>query len=460
MPRRKRAATVPVRQTRARARQASIQEDNSNVTQDPVGVQRVDNLAPGNAGDSNNGNNANARSDNGSNANARSDNGTALQNQLDSIRVALHTIEGRISNSSPVVAAPKITKASHLKTSDVKIPRYAGSHESKTPYDFLQELEKYRLALGYTDEEILHHVVPLALTDEAYRWYIFQGNKVNNWQSFKEALRKEFQQADYLDALRRELDDRSQGCQEPLTSYIRVINDFYDRLDPNTPEKERIGRIFKQMHPEYRVRLQTSGKAFNSLLELMEEAYKAQADIKIDRTYREPRTFSNIEPSLAYKLPMEAKEPQKAGPSRKPLYMLESAGTRSYSGHPLQTSSFDRFSHYHPRFGNKGSYSNRTWVREDSKSGGSSNQGKNHGSNSRNFHKESIQVASNDNKQGEVKSPFGNGKRNEISRHNGNNVQNRNGSSVIGPCFVCDKTGHLKRNCPMWAKRKRLDQGN
>lgn len=33
----------------------------------------------------------------------------------------------------------------HLKTSDVKIPKYGGAHEEKTPYDFLLEMDKYRL---------------------------------------------------------------------------------------------------------------------------------------------------------------------------------------------------------------------------------------------------------------------------------------------------------------------------
>ena len=55
----------------------------------------------------------------------------------------------------------------HLKTSDIKIPTYAGSHEGKTPYEFIMELEKYQRAVGYSEGDMLNQVVPLALKEDA-----------------------------------------------------------------------------------------------------------------------------------------------------------------------------------------------------------------------------------------------------------------------------------------------------
>lgn len=42
----------------------------------------------------------------------------------------------------------------HLKTSDVRIPTYIGANDTKTPYDYILELEKYRAVVGYSEEEM------------------------------------------------------------------------------------------------------------------------------------------------------------------------------------------------------------------------------------------------------------------------------------------------------------------
>ena len=103
--------------------------------------------------------------------------------------------------------------------------------------------------------------------------------------------------------MKRELEERNQGCFKSLTSFIRIISDFYDRLNSDASETEKIARIIKQMHPEYRAKITAQGKSYKSMHELIEDAYQAQASIKLDRSYREPKTYSNIEPTLAYKIP-------------------------------------------------------------------------------------------------------------------------------------------------------------
>jgi hypothetical protein len=56
-----------------------------------------------------------------------------------------------------------------MKGKDIGIPKYAGAHESRSPYDFLLELEKYKMAVDCTYEEMLRYVVPLALTEMQIR---------------------------------------------------------------------------------------------------------------------------------------------------------------------------------------------------------------------------------------------------------------------------------------------------
>jgi len=88
------------------------------------------------------------------------------------------------------------------------------------------ELERFQRALGYDENAMLNYVLPVSLTHEAYRWYR-EEYPFNTWEEFKTKLRAEFQAVGYKEDLRREIEDRTQGPDEPLTVYIRIIMDYY-----------------------------------------------------------------------------------------------------------------------------------------------------------------------------------------------------------------------------------------
>jgi hypothetical protein len=148
---------------------------------------------------------------------------------------------------------------SHVKCKELVIPKYAGSHEKKTPFDYLSELERYSLASGLDGRQMFYSIVPLGLTGQAYEWFLFVKDDLECWAEFCVAFRKEFQPPGYENELRRELEERTQGCHESLSHYIRVINGYYERIDPDTPDNVRIARIMRQMHPKYREKLMRSG---------------------------------------------------------------------------------------------------------------------------------------------------------------------------------------------------------
>jgi len=379
-----------------------------------------------------------------------SDSTTHMRQEIVTLRNALENLQTTLASRNPTaVDSNQHVRSSHLKTSDIRIPKYGGAHEEKTPYDFLQELEKYRRAVGYSEQDMLSRVIPLALEDDAHSWYLFIGNKCNTWNSFKFSFRREFQPPNYDDALRRELEDRNQGCHESLTGFIRVINDYYDRLESDTGEAERITRIIKQMHPEYRAKLLTVGKSYNTMEELIEEAYSAQANIKLDRSYREPKTFSNIEPALAYKFPKHVtKNYKKPNTQVQALERGEHSGPvgtygNRYGPKPLQLSSFDPHAHYHGYHG----FPNKQWIRGQSKSGGNESEsvksftqiGNNRGSNDR---------------FGASQKSYG-----KSGYDSNSNGKRKRSDSEIGPCYSCNEMGHLKRNCPGRNKRPK-DSGN
>jgi len=210
----------------------------------------------------------------------------------------------------------------HLRT--VEVPKYSGAAEVKTPYDFLVELEKYRTISRSTDEFLLREIVPTALQDNAWHWWRQESvlNPFVDWNDFKIRFRREFQALGYNEHMRRALERRTQGPSEPLTMFIRVIIDFYERLNERPTEQEIIQRIRRQIHPEYAQILH--GKVINTINELKEAAFQAQEIIKMSRLYEPPPTYNPIEPSLAWQ-PVGA---QQFTPQRSSLPVEENLNPR------------------------------------------------------------------------------------------------------------------------------------
>jgi len=233
-------------------------------------------------------------------------------------------------------------RTQHLKSTDAKIPQYAGSYDSKTPYDFIIELEKYQEIVGYTQFEMIQYVIPLALIQDAYNWYRYEP-PFQNWNEFKIRLRAEFQALGYHEELKRELDNRSQAPTESLTSYIRIIQDYYERIGEPVVELSIVNRVLKKMHPEYRQAL--LGKDIRTLNHLKLEAHAAQEMIKNFRTYRPPPTFGSLEPSLVRRPLMKVQET-----STKELpYSLTMDANKNLSEPPrLHFSSVDPYAYHHP----------------------------------------------------------------------------------------------------------------
>ena len=232
------------------------------------------------------------------------------------------------------------SKSQHLKTSDIKIPTYSGAHEARTPYEFLMDLERYRKAVGYTEVDMLAQVIPLALREDAELWYRKVQYSVGTWQEFQVRFRREFQSPTYVRKLRRELEDRFQGPHEPLTKFIYVIDDYFQRLDPATPQKVRADRIIQNMHPDYRRKILTVRREFNSVEEIMSEAYEAQASLAWDREYKVPDIKGSIEPTLAYRHPQWVSRPE-------PVASIQYQRPNAPNIPEIQPSSFDRYAYFH-----------------------------------------------------------------------------------------------------------------
>ncbi|KAG0444560.1 hypothetical protein HPB47_013661, partial [Ixodes persulcatus] len=172
----------------------------------------------------------------------------------------------------------------------IPVPKYRGYGDRISATDFLEALLHYQQATGRDDQEVLGRILPLALTDQAARWFRLVGQHALTLDEFRAAFRQEFLPADYERRMRRELERRTQHPDESLLEYVRVMQELFALAEPSAPDAEKVERVIRQAHP-----------TFAALDELALEARRIQGDILAVRAYRPPPPPSaSLEPRCAW----------------------------------------------------------------------------------------------------------------------------------------------------------------
>lgn len=181
----------------------------------------------------------------------------------------------------------------------IPVPTYRGYADRASATDFLDDLRKYQRAMGMSDREILERILPIALVDEAARWFRLVGDQPGTLDQFREAFRREFLPADYERRMRRELEQRTQHPDESLLEFVRAMQELFELAEPSAPNAERVERVIRQSHPTFAAYLR--GSRFRDLNELASEARRLQGDILAARAYRPPPPASAaLEPRCAW----------------------------------------------------------------------------------------------------------------------------------------------------------------
>lgn len=183
----------------------------------------------------------------------------------------------------------------------IEPPTFIGAKDSKSAFEFLQELIKYQDIMSTTDYEMLTQVIPFVMKGDADIWYRTENEllPISGLHDFAQRLRRNFQPHNYTEKLKVEFERRTQGMGEPLCSYIVKLIEYYKRLNLRIEDQEVISRVISRLNPEYSCYFRDS-RQFATLYEFKRQAEEVDALVARKYTYRPPPTRSEIEPNLLW----------------------------------------------------------------------------------------------------------------------------------------------------------------
>jgi len=218
-------------------------------------------------------------------------------NQGNGHSVPMASMQVRMQQQASYNPPPKL----FLKPIEPQI--FSGDKHAMSAIEFLDELDRYQVATGYTEREMLYYVIPHFLRGEAQQWWVSSQmfSKFASYNEFRNEFQNQYQPFNYKEQLRLEFDRRTQGEHERLSDYIVKILQYYRRLGIKHTEMEVIHRVITGVNPEYTPYFRTS-QHFVNFRDFQSEAHVVDAQVARARQYVPPGRNS-IEPNL---LPQES----------------------------------------------------------------------------------------------------------------------------------------------------------
>ncbi|KAG0440911.1 hypothetical protein HPB47_016112 [Ixodes persulcatus] len=166
------------------------------------------------------------------------------------------------------------------------------------------------------------------LDGSAKLWFRF-AREFTSWGSFVTAFHSQFAPVDKKKRLKGELRKRTQHPEENLKQFIYVISSYYDRIGEPVTDAQKVERVLRQMHPQFRDLVE--GRTFATLKELADAA-----DGLMERVWRR----------LQYVPPPPPPTFKPSGPG---LGVPKSNGDASDSSSSGDESKYSSLDHAHPR---------------------------------------------------------------------------------------------------------------
>ena len=135
----------------------------------------------------------------------------------------------------------------------------------RNPESFIADLTNCKETYKLTLDEIVK-ALPSALDGESWQWFRREYQFWKTYEDLVDAFRIQYSFEDVQERLRKELEVRTQGPSEEISTYLLKVRDLLDQLKPPLTLGEQLDRVYQKLHPFYRLRIER--KDFENFLEL------------------------------------------------------------------------------------------------------------------------------------------------------------------------------------------------
>ena len=126
--------------------------------------------------------------------------------------------------------------------------------EKGDPEEFLSRLSVCRTTFGFSLDDLLR-TLPAVFDAEATLWFNREFTQWNTYNDFVDAFRLQYGADDLQERLRQEIEHRTQGPTEDISTYLTKFRVLLDRVRPAIPLVEQLDRAYRNLHPSYRQRI-------------------------------------------------------------------------------------------------------------------------------------------------------------------------------------------------------------
>ena len=104
--------------------------------------------------------------------------------------------------------------------------------------EFLTRVQEYRRGSALSDNALLE-AMPHLLKGGARYWFRLLEDQIKTWPEFVRAFRKRFVGVNFQFKIKEEARRRTQGKDEPLSEYLKILRLILRRFDPPISEREQ-----------------------------------------------------------------------------------------------------------------------------------------------------------------------------------------------------------------------------
>ena len=196
--------------------------------------------------------------------------------------------------------------------------------------------ETYKLTL----DEIVK-ALPSALDGESWQWFRREHQFWKTYEDLVDAFRLQYSFEDVQDRLRKELEVRTQGPSEEISTYLLKVRDLLDQLKPPLTLGEQLDRVYQKLHPSYRLRIER--KHFENFPELQRLGKREELRRAQEKAYKPPPPISNSAfPASAYIPPKQQRHVRLAPVAQTSADEIEEALSSSSNLAPVATTQTDK----------------------------------------------------------------------------------------------------------------------